>query len=39
VPQCPGRLQLPLLGWGLCSPAESLLQPGWVWLLAPGALA
>ncbi|WIA39202.1 hypothetical protein OEZ86_005327 [Tetradesmus obliquus] len=36
VPQCPGRLQLPLLGWGLCSPAESLLQPAWVWLLAPG---
>jgi hypothetical protein len=36
VPQCPGRLQLPMLGWGLCSPHESLLQPAWVWLLAPG---
>jgi hypothetical protein len=36
VPQCPGRLQLPTLGWGLCSPYDGLLQPAWVWLLAPG---
>jgi hypothetical protein len=32
----PGRMLLPQLGWGLVSPAEGLLQPGWVWLLAPG---
>ncbi|KAF8064560.1 Meak7 [Scenedesmus sp. PABB004] len=36
APRGPGRLQLPALGWGLASPAEGLLSPGWVWLLAPG---
>eukprot|EP00879_Flechtneria_rotunda_P032535 GHRR01035755.1.p1 GENE.GHRR01035755.1~~GHRR01035755.1.p1 ORF type:complete len:162 (+),score=43.91 GHRR01035755.1:535-1020(+) len=36
LPTCPGRVQLPDLGWGLCDPADSLLQPGWVWLLAAG---
>lgn len=34
----PGRMLLPQLGWGLVSPAEGLLQPGWVWLLAAGGL-
>jgi hypothetical protein len=32
----PGRLLLPQLGWGLVSPGEGLLQPGWLWLLAAG---
>lgn len=28
--------QCPQLGWGLCSPADGLLQPEWVWLLSAG---
>lgn len=32
----PGRTLLPQLCWGLVSPADGLLQPGWVWLLAAG---
>lgn len=27
---------LPQLGWGLVSPDEGLLQPGWLWFLAAG---
>jgi hypothetical protein len=28
--------QCPQLGWGLCSPADGLLQSEWVWLFSAG---